>query len=189
MPPVSRSYSHTPKPFGRQVTVTLGDGTVIVSDERKTLTAPLQEIAAIRLTYEPRNTLASGFKTKLTLSNRRTAYLTNIAWKSLVQVDRQDEPYRAFVTALVQDTARANPQVALIGGKPRPLWLAMLVISAATAAGLVFLAWRAFAGGNSAFALIILAFTGYFGFITADMLKRNRPRAFAPDAIPPDLLP
>ncbi|MGL4324113.1 MAG: hypothetical protein ACRCTD_08730 [Beijerinckiaceae bacterium] len=183
------TYAHTPKPFGREVTFTRAGRELIVSDERKTLNAPLKEVTQVRLTYEPRNTMAKGFRMKLTLSNKRTATMTNLAWKSLVQVDKQNEPYRSFVTALIRDIGAANPNCLFIGGRPRVMWLAMAIVAAATMSGLLFLIARAYWAGSNSMALFVLAFAMYFGWMASDLLMRNRPRIFTPEAIPPDLLP
>lgn len=183
------TYAHTPKPFGREVTFTIKGRELVVSDERKTLTAPLKEIAQVRLTYEPRNTMAKGFRMKLWFSNNRTAVMTNLAWKSLIQVERQDEAYRRFVTTLISEIGKANPACTFLAGQAKPLWAMVALAAGLSLVGLIWLVARAWLAGSTSMALLTLLFGGYFAFTISEMLRRNRPRPFTPQAIPADILP
>lgn len=183
------TYAHTPKPFGREVTFALKGRELIVSDERTTLTAPVREIVQMRLTYEPKNSMAKGFRMKLWFSNNRTAVMTNLAWRSLIQVERQDEAYRRFVTALVAEIGRANPACRFLAGHPRPAWIVTSLASLATLGGIGWLAYRSLQIGAGGMALITLLFAAWFAFTIGEMIRRNRPQSFTPDRIPPDVLP
>lgn len=184
-----QTYAHTPKPFGREVTFTLKGRELIVSDERKTLTAPLKEVVQVRLTYEPRNTMAKGFRMKLWLSNNRTAAMSNLAWKSLIQVERQDAPYRAFITNLITEIGKANPACIFLAGQPKPFWLLVVAAALATVAGFIWLIVRSMQAGSSSMALLTVVFGAYFTFTIGEMIRRNRPRTFTAQTIPADLLP
>lgn len=183
------TYAHTPKPFGREVTFAIKGRELVVSDERKTLTAPLKEIMQMRLTYEPRNTMARGFRMKLWFSNSRTAAMTNLAWKSLIQVERQDDAYRRFVTALIAETAKANPACIFLAGLAKPLWGIFALSAGISMIGLIWLVVRAWLAGSTSLALLTIVFGAYFAFVLGDMIRRNRPRTFTAADIPADVLP
>lgn len=182
-------YQHRAKPYAQEAGFRLFADRLSVDQGRRSGDFPLADIVMLRLAYKPRNTTNEGYFAKLYRRDRRTASLTNLTWKSLVDLDRQDADYRRFVEALVAAVAAANPSVALRAGLPG--WLHKLTLAAGLAAlvGLVVVTGRAVANGSLAIALLTAALTLYCGWWSWRYLGANRPRSFQPDAIPADVLP
>ncbi len=68
----------------------LEDDHVMVNQGRRSGAFHYRDIALIRLMYKPRNTTNEGYQTKIYRRDRKTASLTNLSWKSLVDLDRQE---------------------------------------------------------------------------------------------------
>lgn len=183
------TYAVTPRPFGREIRFKLFADRLEVDDMRRTTKLPLAGIAQARLAFEPRGAFTRGFRCKLTGADRRTASFTNLSWRTMIQADDQREAYRAFVGALLPAVRGANPSCRFVGGKPVIVWALLALASAAMLAGVIYFAATAAPRMGWASALAVLAFALGFGWIIVEMVARNRPREFAPDAPPLDLLP
>jgi hypothetical protein len=185
---VPLTYQQSPRPVGFPLTLKLTRDRLVIDSQRKVDEMRLDAIESVRLTYETGSLGTGHFKTKLRLKDGRTAAFTSITWSSMVQSRSLAPEYRAFVTALVAAIARANPGVRLVAGKPRFAWTAMAIISAATFVVVVLFVGGALAAGATAAALVAAAIGAVGLWQLAPMVRRNRPRAFAPDAVPSDLL-
>ncbi len=187
--PALAAYRHNPRPVGYPIAFRLDERRLVVDTTRKVDAIELGAIKRIRLTYEPRSLASNAFRTQLSLANGGRASFTSVSWNSLTDVSSQDAEYSAFVRALVAAVARANPDVALVVGKPRPLWLATIAGSCVMLLAVAVFAWRAFAGGAGTAALVGLA-VGVLGIWQLEpMIRLNRPGRFTPDRLPDALLP
>jgi hypothetical protein len=183
------TYAHRAKPYAGEAKFRLYPTHVAIEQGRRSGDFPLADVAMIRLLYKPRNTTNEGYQAKLYRRDRRTAALTNLSWKSLVDMERQDADYRRFVEALIGAAAAANPGIALRAGMPA--WLHRLTAAAGAAAllALVLVTARAASEGSLPLALVAGLLGLYCGWWSWRYLARNRPRAFTPGAIPEDVLP
>ncbi len=188
-PPLLALYAHRAKPYAGEAEFRLHPDHLHVEQGRRSGDFPLADIVMVRLLYKPRNTTNEGYQTKLYRRDRRTAALTNLSWKSLVDMERQDADYRRFVEALIAAVARVNPGVVLVAGMPA--WLHRLTALAGllALAALATVMVQALVNGGYPVALLTGALAAYCGWWTWRYLGRNRPRSFRADAIPPDVLP
>ncbi len=183
------SYAQTPRPYGRELRFALFPDALEVDDQRRTTRIPLAEVVAARLTYEPRNTMTRGFRLRLIFANRRSVSFTNYSWRSLVETENRAVEFRAFLAALLPAIAQANPDCAFQAGRSRPVWIALVVATAGMLIGLGWILARALPQASFGAGALLVAFAAAFAWIATDMAARNRPRRFAPDAPPADLLP
>src|SRR5436853_1421146 len=115
--------------------------------------------------------------------------IASTSWKSLVEHQRLDAPYRAFVTELCRRIGAAGGQTVFQTGSPAIIyWLGLVVFVGASfaLAGLIVRALQAEAWSGAAF---IAAFMAFFLWQAGTFFRRNRPGLFAPDAIPESVLP
>lgn len=182
------TYSHKARPAAYEVAYTVKEDRLVIDSGRKVEEVPLETVAAVRLTYDPRSFAQRAYVTTLTLKTGRKIRFSSVHWKSMLEAATQPG-YGAFVGRLVHAVAGANPQVWLTAGKPRPVWLATAGVALMMLVAIVAFIGRALASGSAAGAGLG-ALIGLAGLWQIEPLVRlNRPRGFAPDAVPPDLLP
>jgi hypothetical protein len=182
-------YEHRAKPYAQEARFEMKPDVLAVTQGSRSGDFAYRDIELVRLLYKPRNTTNEGYQTKLYRKDWRTVGLTNLTWKSLVDLDRQDADYAVFVRALIARIAAANPGVVLEAGMPR--WLYTLTAAAGGIAmiALVLVGIAALRQGGWPMALMTVAIGAYFVWWTWRYLGRNRPRRFRPDAIPADVMP
>jgi hypothetical protein len=110
-------------------------------------------------------------------------------WQTLALMAAQDDSYRAFIVELHRRLAEHGGRVSLVAGLNPVLYFAgagaLVLLAAAMAALLV----RALVTGEWAGVLFIAGLSALFGWQIGGFMRRNRPRAYAFDALPQDLLP
>jgi hypothetical protein len=183
------SYSHRAKPYQAEAEFRLLPQYLAVEQGKRSGNFPFRDIAMIRLTYRPRNTTNEGYVAKVYRRDGHTASFTNLSWKSLVDMERQDADYRRFVLRLIAEVARVNPGVILQAGMPR--WLHMVTGLAGLIAvlALVIVMGQAILNRGLPVAFFTGALAVYFAWWTVRYLARNRPRGFAAGTAPEDVLP
>jgi hypothetical protein len=182
-------YEHRAKPYAQEARFEMKPDVLAVTQGSRSGDFAYGDITLVRLLYKPRNTTNEGYQAKLYRKDRRTVGLTNLTWKSLVDLDRQDADYTAFVKALILRVAAANPHVILEAGMPRWLHTLTAVAGGIAMVALVLVGIAALRQGGWPMALMTVAIGAYFVWWTWRYLGRNRPRRFQPDAIPGDVLP
>jgi hypothetical protein len=183
------SYAHRPRPFGHEVAYRLEPEGLYVDTGRRTETIPYRDILAVRLAYQPTNVGAAGFRARLRLAGRRTLTLSNLSWKSWVDVERRDAAYRRFVTALIERAADAHPGLDCKAGQPVLLWGGVVLVGIVTAVALLWAAATALQRGSWPIAVLAAMVLLAFGWQAREMASRNRPAAFGPGRWPEAVLP
>jgi hypothetical protein len=100
----------------------------------------------------------------------------------------QGAAFRAFVTELHRRIGPASG-CRFEAGMAAWRWWPSVVVTAALLAGVLIIAGRALVDGQVMPGLIILAVGVLFLWQMGNVLLRNRPRTYAADAIPEDVLP
>jgi hypothetical protein len=182
------TYAHCPKPFGGDVDLTLDDTAITAMRGDKKARFPLASIERIDLRFSPTSLAHHSFTCKI-FAGRQTLRFSNISWRSLTDIVRQDEPYRDFVRALVERAGRANPNIVKRSGVPPFIFWITAPCSFAILLALVLALIHTLRLGSWPIALLIAGMIAYFAYWLRDYLVRNRPRAFTGSAIPPEILP
>ena len=150
---------------------------------------PYGDIRRIRLSFRPMTMQNYRFVAKVWPADGPKLQIASTSWKSLVEHQRLDAEYRIFVAELSRRAGAAGGNTAFDTGSPALLyWLGFVVFIGAGLA-LAALSVRALqqqAWGGAAF---IAAFFALFLYQAGNFFRRNRPGTFAPDAVPPLLLP
>lgn len=150
---------------------------------------PWQRIAAIRLSYRPASMQSWRFRADIANQDGRRVTLISTTWHSISQMARQDDDYRAFIVELHRRLAQAGARVELVAGIHPMLFavgLAVMVLIGIALAGLLL---RAVTSGQFAGALFMAGFAAWFVWQIGNFLRRNRPRRYSFDVLPPDVLP
>jgi len=150
---------------------------------------PYGSVRRIRLSFRPMTMQNYRFVTEVWPDSGPKLQIASTSWKSLVEHQRLDAEYRAFVSELSRRVGAAGGNTAFDTGSPAFLyWPGVLVFTGASFA-LAALAVRALqeqAWGGAAF---IAAFFALFLYQAGNFFRRNRPGTYSPDAVPPLLLP
>jgi hypothetical protein len=150
---------------------------------------PYGRIRRIRLGYRPMTMQNYRFLGEIWPVDGRKLMIASTSCKSLVEHQRLDAPYRAFVTELCRRTGASGGQTIFQAGSPAVIyWLgvAVFVGAALALAGLIVRALQVAAWSGSAF---IVAFLGFFLWQAGNFFRRNRPGLFRPEAVPETVLP
>ncbi len=184
----SLTYSQKPRAAAFPITYTLKGDRLVVDSGRKVETVPLDAVTSARLTYDPRSFGQGAYRTTLMLKSGRRIRFSSVHWRSMVAAETLPG-YGVFVRELIRAVGRANPGAALAAGKPRPTWAAIVGLTLVSLAAILVFIGRALATGSLG-AAGLGAMIGVAGVWQLEpMVRLNRPRGFAPDAVPRDLLP
>jgi hypothetical protein len=115
--------------------------------------------------------------------------ITSATWKSMVEVVRQDEPYRDFILALHRRLIEAGASPDYVRGVKSYTYWPGLALMAMASLGFVMLIVRAVQTAAWAGAAFIAVFLALFLWQLGGYFRRNRPGTYRPDDVPAELLP
>jgi hypothetical protein len=148
-----------------------------------------ERIRAVRLSYRPVTMQSRRFVTEIWSTDNPKIQIVSVSWRSLVEQQRQDSAYTAFITDLHRRLAATKSEAQFTTGLPVvSYWLGVVVfavvmvtIAAMTVKALRLEQWSAGA--------IIAAVLAAFALQIGNYFRRNRPVRYRPDAIPKEVLP
>ncbi|WP_201830228.1 hypothetical protein [Microvirga zambiensis] len=186
---MAQTYTHSPKPFGGPISFVIKGDKLTVDSGRKVHEVQLGAVDTVRMTYEPGRLAQKSFRTKVIMKDGKSFAFNSLNWKSLVEAQELTQEYRAFVQALCDTIARANPQARFVAGKPWGLWVPTSALAVASLLTMVYLIWQALQMGATGVALIG-ALLGVVGVWQIEpMIRLNKPRPFRSGALPEEMLP
>ncbi len=183
------SWRQRPKPVGIEVGYKLLGDTLEVDRTRRVDNVRLSAVEQVRFLYAPGNISSKGFRTQLKLNDGRTVTFGNLSWRSLTDIDRDDAGYHRFVAALAAAIARANPRARFVGGKPKPLWLLLVLVSLLCLLMLAGFTLRAFLQGTTNAGLLGVLLIAASFWQVWPLVALNKPRELASGEVPDDLVP
>lgn len=187
--PVDLLYAHRAKPYSSELELRLTDRELIAEKGKSKQAYRLEKLERIRLSFSPRNTAKLTFVCEIRASDGSSVAFDNLNWKSLIETERLDAPFRALVLALIERASRANPKLTLEAGVGPVKFNVMRLVGFALVGTLVGATVYAGAKGNTVVAFGALALGIYLARWLWDFLSRNRPRVFTADAVPDNVLP
>src|SRR5580704_2153694 len=150
---------------------------------------PYAEISSIRLSYRPVSMQSHRFRADIERADGQRIVIFSTSRQTIALMAPQDQDYRAFITQLHERMAKQASTAALIAGigpKTYAAGIALLVLVGISIAGLLV---RALSTGEWAGALFLVGFAALFGWQIGGFVRRNRPRSYTFDSLPPELLP
>lgn len=150
---------------------------------------PLESIAEIRLSYRPVSMQPRRFRMDIVDTSGQRVTLFSTTWRSMSQTVCQDDDYRAFVVELHRRLSKTNHKVRLVAGINPVLFMTGLAAMVLIGLAIFGLLVRALLIGEFAGALFLAGFAAWFTWQIGGFMRRNRPRSYAFDALPQDVLP
>ncbi len=150
---------------------------------------PYRNIRRLRMSYRPSSMQSNRFLTELWGESGPKLRIASSSWKSMVEQERLDRLYSAFVRELHRRVSKATPSVCFEKGHSPFLFWPSLVVFTVVALGLAALVARALQAGTYAGAAFIGAFFAFYLWYSTNFLRRNRPGKYDADALPQDVMP
>jgi hypothetical protein len=183
------SYAYRPSLLGAARAFKLTRDDIEWSAGRRSGRIRLSDVRRLRMSYKPSNMQMHRFVTEVWADGAPKLEIVSNSWKSLVEQERMDKPYSAFVAELHRRIADAAMPVRYEqGGHPLLYWPGVVVFIGVTLglAGLIVRALQAAAIGGAA---LIAVFLAVFLWQGGNFIRRNRPGVYRPDALPQELMP
>jgi hypothetical protein len=183
------TYSYRPSLVGAPWEFRLGEHGIDWSAGAKSGHLPYAGVRRVRMSFRPGNMQLYRFVTEVWGQGAPRLVLASTSWKSMVEHERLDRRYAAFVAELHRRLAQTAPPARYEQGSyPLRYWPGIVVFIAVSLglAALIARALQAHAVGGTA---LIVAFLALFLWQGGDYFRRNRPRRYRPDALPAELMP
>jgi len=148
-----------------------------------------ERIRAVRLSYRPVTMQSRRFLTEIWSTDNPKISLVSVSWRSLIEQERQDAAYVAFINELHRRLDEAKSEAQFTTGLPVfSYWLGVAVFAVVmvTIAAMIVRALRQEQWSASA---IIAAILAAFAWQIGNYFRRNRPVKYRPGALPPEVLP
>lgn len=147
------------------------------------------EISAIRLSFRPVSMQQHRFRADLSHSGGGRVAILSTSWQTAALMAPQDNGFRAFIVALHARMAKAGSRATLTAGLGRRTYAAVLALLAVLTAAMTALLIRSLLIGEFAGALFIVGFAALFAWQVGGFVRRNQPRSYRFDQLPPSMLP
>jgi hypothetical protein len=185
----SPAYAYRPSLLGAAREFKLGSDGIDWASGRKSGHIPFRTVRRLRMSYRPASMQSHRFMTELWAEGAPKLEILSSSWKSLVEQERQDKPYAAFVAELHRRMARAAPPARYEQGSHPLLYWPGLFTFVGVALGLALLTARALQADATGGAALIGGFLVLFLWQGGNFFRRNRPGLYRPEALPAELLP
>jgi hypothetical protein len=150
---------------------------------------PYDRVRSVRLSFRPLTMQWHRFITEIRAPDNPKVLISSTSWRSLVEQERLDGAYAAFVKELHRRLAAAGSTARFSAGIPVvSYWVGIVVFAGvlfATAAMVV----RAIQTEQWNGAAVVTLFFAVFAYQLGNYFRRNRPVRYRPDALPDKVLP
>jgi hypothetical protein len=185
----SAAYTYRPSVLGAPWEFKLTDDGIAWVAGAKSGRVPFRNVRRLRMSYRPANMQSHRFMTELWADGAPKLRIVSSSWKSMVEQERLDKPYAAFVTELHRRIARAGAATQFERGSHRLVYWPGLILFAGVVLGLCGLIVRALQVDAVSGAAFIGVFLALFLWRGGNFLRRNWPGVYSPDALPAELMP
>jgi len=152
-------------------------------------TIPYRDIRQIRLAFRPVTMQSYRFLAEIWADKNPKISIASASWKSMLEQERLDDGYTRFIVALHEKIAAAGGTPRLLAGAIAFLYWPGFVIFVGICIAMLGLIVSAVRQGEMAASLFLLGFLMLVLWQHGMFFKRNLPRRYTLDAIPPDVLP
>jgi len=185
------SYSFRPSLLGAPWEFRLTAGGMDWSVGTRSGRVRYRDVRRVRLSFKPAGMQTQRFLTEVWAEGAPRMQISSTSWKSMVEQERLDDAYAAFVGELHARIAENAPTGAVRferGTNPFAYWPG-LVLYVLVALGLLAVVMRALELHTLGAAAFIAAFVALLLWHGANFFRRNWPGTYRPDALPEQLLP
>jgi hypothetical protein len=187
--PPEPTYAFRPSLLGAGRAFRLTDDAIIWEVGNKSGRIPYRAVRRVRLAYKPVSMQLYRFVTEIWAADSPRLEIVSCSWKNLVEQERLDRPYAAFLRELHRRLAVAGTRVEYVQGRPALIYwpgLVLFVVVALLLAAAVVRALQVHAPGGAVF---VAAFLALFLWQGGNFFRRNRPGRYSPQALPTELMP
>jgi len=146
-------------------------------------------IRAVRLTYRPVTMQSHRFITEIWSSGSPKIQIVSVSWRSIMEQQRLDAAYAAFIIELHRRLAAAGAPARFSTGLPFATYWAGVVIFGAVLVATGSLLVRAMNFDQWAPMVVVAIFFLVFAYQLGTYFYRNRPGRYRPNAVPAEVLP
>lgn len=182
-------YSFQASLLGAPAVFRLGPGGIEWTRGARSGHVPYRNMRRLRMSYKPVSMQSHRFVTEVWSEGAPKLQIVSTSWKSMVELQRLDAPYAAFVAELHRRVARDAAATRYEQGvNAFAYWpgLALFIVVGLLFAGLVV---RALQSHTPIVTVFIGALFGLFLWQGGNFFRRNRPGHYRPDALPAALMP
>jgi hypothetical protein len=146
-------------------------------------------IRRIRLSFRPATMQNYRFLTEIWPANGPKLQIASTSWRSMMEHERLDAAYTAFLTELNRRVSAAGGAPLLQTGSPALLYWPGVAIFIGVSLALAALIVRALQSQAWSGAAFVAAFLALFLWQAGSFFRRNRPGTYRADALPTQVLP
>jgi hypothetical protein len=183
------TYSYRPSVLGAPMELTLERDALVWGAGAKSGRMKLADVRAVNMSYKPASMQPYRFVTQVWGQGSPSIVIVSTSWRSMVEQERLDKAYVAFVGELHRRIVEAGAPVRFFKGKSAWIYwpgLALFGFVGLLLAAMVPRAWQDHSLAGAAF---IAAFLALFLWQGAAFFRRNKPGEYRADEPPPELLP
>jgi hypothetical protein len=183
------AYAYRPSLLGAAWEFRLAGDGIDWAAGRKGGHISFRAVRRLRMSYRPVSMQSLRFMTELRADGAPKLEILSSLWKSLVERERLDGRYTAFVAELHRRIALAAAPARFERGSNPLLYWPGLIAYIGVSLGLALLLVRALQANAKGGAVFIGGFLALFLWQGGNFFRRNRPGRYSPEALPADLLP
>ena len=146
-------------------------------------------IRKIRMSFRPVTMQSQRYITDIWSSDNPKLQISSASWRSLIEQERLDAAYTAFVTELHRRLAMAGTTAEFTSGMPVATYWIGVVVFAASIFAIGALTVRAMQLDDWKAAALVGALFLVFAIQLGNYFRRNLPGRYRPEAIPAGVLP
>ena len=183
------SYAFKPSLVGAACLFTLGPDALHWQIGRRSGRIRYDRVRSVRMSYRPATMQSHRFLTEIWSDDNPKIQIASASWRSMMEQQRLDKAYTAFITELHRRMAAAGARAQFLAGTPAAIyWIGVTVFLAVMVAmGVVVV--RAMQLGQWTGAAMVGLFFVVCLFQLGSYFRRNRPGRYRPEALPATVLP
>jgi hypothetical protein len=185
----SLDYAYRPSLLGAPTEFRLTGAAIDWRSGGRSGHVPLRDVRLLRMSFKPASMQPYRFVTELWAEGTPRLEIASSSWKSIVEQERLDQRYVAFITELHRRIGQAGAPARFVRGKHPLLFWPGLVFFFLLALAMAAVVARALQTHSIGVAVFIAALVALMLWQGGNFFRRNKPGAYRPDALPPELLP
>ena len=183
------AYAYRPSLLGAPWEFVLRDEALDWTAGRKSGRVALRDITRLRLSFRPIAMQSQRFLLEIWAVGAPKLEICSSSWKSMVEQERLDQGYTAFVAELHRRLAQSGGIARFEQGSDPLRYWPGLAVFAAIALALAALCVRSLQAHAWSGAAFVAAFLLFFLWQAGNYFRRNRPGRYRANALPAELMP
>jgi hypothetical protein len=188
-PEDSPSYSFRPSLMGAPHIFRLGPDALYYEIGHHAGSVSYFTVRRMRLAFRPTSLATYRFVTEIWSDTAPKLMISSTSWRSVIEQQRQDAAYAAFVRELARRIGASGSTAAFETGSPPLMYWPGLAICAGLLIVLPWIVLRGLLGGSYAGAALVAGVLALFAWQVGNLFWRNRPGRFRPEQVPAAVLP